>query len=76
MSEKLALNVTGSQKMNCSGCERSVEFILSTVEGVRAARADHQTQRVVVTYEPDVVTAAKIQAALEEIGYAFTPVSN
>lgn len=76
MSEKLVLTVTGSQKLNCSGCERSAEFILAMVEGVQEAQADHQTQRVVVTYEPDVVTAVKIQAALAEIGYTTTPVAN
>ena len=76
MSEKIMLKVSGTQKMNCSGCERSAEFILSTVDGVQQAQADHQTQLIAVTYEPDQVMVTKIQAALAEIGYTTTPAVN
>ena len=76
MSQKVTLQVIGSQTMNCSGCERSAEFSLAMVVGVQQAKANHHMQLITVTYEPDQVTVVKIQATLEEIGYITTPVAS
>lgn len=37
------LEITGNHQMHCLGCERSVEFLLSELEGVEEVEADHKT---------------------------------
>jgi len=50
MSRKVEVRVVGEQLMHCTGCGRSIEFILSQVPGVEKVLADHEIQLIEVTW--------------------------
>ena len=53
--------------MTCGGCERAVEAALARKPGVRGARADHATGRVVV--EGEALDLEALRAAVEDAGF-------
>ncbi len=65
----LKLRVVGEQTMHCSGCERTVQFTLSRLPGVRQVRADHKTQRIELLLESEGTDLEKLKAELDWIGY-------
>jgi copper chaperone CopZ len=50
----------GVEGLSCEHCERTVEEALADVDGVTAARADHETDTA--TVEGDAETAALVDA--------------
>ncbi len=69
--KKTTLEVTGPQKMHCSGCERTVSFALAALPGVSVIKADHTTQLIDVMLGGET-TAKEVQAELDQIGYEAT----
>ncbi len=65
----LTLEVVGEQTLHCGGCERTVEFTLSQLPGVRVIDVDHTTQLIEITLTGDQTDLEKVQAELEWIGY-------
>jgi copper chaperone CopZ len=65
----LTLEVVGEQTLHCGGCERTVEFTLSQLPGVRVIDVDHTTQLIKITLTSDEADFEKVQAELEWIGY-------
>lgn len=65
--EQITLRVTG---MHCDGCESRVEKALGRLEGVRRAKADHQTGEVRVAFEPARTRPEELQVTIERVGYA------
>ena len=65
------LEVTGPQKMHCSGCERTVSFALSALPGVRVIKADHITQLIELMLSGETAEE-EAQAELDQIGYEVT----
>jgi copper chaperone len=63
-TETIHLTVTG---MTCGGCVRSVQKVLSTVNGVTAA--DVRVGHLIVTIDPSRVDAKAIQQALKAGGF-------
>ena len=63
---KNELQVSG---MRCGGCELLVREALEEVEGVNKAEAFHLKGTVVVDYEPEMVTIARIATVIEEQGF-------
>lgn len=61
--------VVGESKMQCSGCEHTVEFVLRELEGVRSVDADHETQSVAVDVATDVTDVQEIREELTALGY-------
>ena len=57
--------------MTCSGCERTLELVVSRLDGVRSARADHQKGQLDVLFTAPC-TPEKISGAVEKAGYAVT----
>jgi copper chaperone len=72
MIETWTFEVTGEQKMACSGCEHAVQRSLTRLPGVRQVQADHQTQRVVVQLDTTQTEASAIKARLALSGYQTT----
>lgn len=66
MATTLTLPVTG---MTCGGCENAVKRAVGALPGVTDVGASHETNRVVVTYDPAVLDAAAIEAKLDRLGY-------
>jgi copper chaperone CopZ len=65
----LTLEVVGQQTLHCGGCERTVEFTLSQLPGVRVINVDHTTQLIEIALTGDETELEKIKAELEWIGY-------
>jgi len=55
--------------MSCSGCERSIQRVVSQLEGVASAKADLQTSTVSVEYHPEKINIGEIRTAVNKIGY-------
>jgi copper chaperone CopZ len=57
--------------MTCSGCERTVQRVVSNLEGVKSSKADLNSATVSVEYDPAKVTIDKIKSAVNGVGYRF-----
>ena len=69
MSQTLTLRVVGDHTMHCGGCERSVQFTLNRIPGVREVRADHKTQLIEISPESEQLDLETMKAELDWIGY-------
>jgi copper chaperone CopZ len=65
----LKLKVVGQQTLHCDGCERTAEFTLSRLPGVKAVKADHKVQTIQVSMISGETDLGKVKAELERIGY-------
>ena len=65
----IKLKVVGQQTLHCSGCERTAEFTLSRLPGVKSVKADHKAQTIQVSLASDETDIEKVKAELEWIGY-------
>jgi copper chaperone CopZ len=68
MTKKESYLVEG---MTCSGCERTVSKVVSSLEGVANAKADLSTSTLSVEYDPSKVTIDKIKESVNKVGYKF-----
>jgi copper chaperone CopZ len=57
--------------MTCSGCERAIQKVVGSLEGVDSAQADLNTSTVSVEYNPEKVSIDQIKSAVSKIGYKF-----
>ena len=64
--EKKTFSVSG---MTCASCVQSVEKAANKLEGVKHSSVNLTTEKLVVEYDPSVVTAADIKKAVSEVGY-------
>ncbi len=69
MARTLNFIVTGEQKIHCAGCEERIGNALRRLPGIQDVRASGDTQKVVVTFDPDTVSADQVRAKLEQLGY-------
>lgn len=65
MAERL-FSVAG---MSCGHCKAAVTQALQDLDGVETATVDLAAKTVAVKYDPQVVGAEQLQAAIEEAGY-------
>ena len=64
------MTVTG---MMCAHCEANVQGALEALEGVKHAKADHNTNTVVVTLKSEVDDAL-LKKTVEDKGYTVTEI--
>ncbi len=69
MTQTLAFTVTGEQTIHCSGCEERISKALHRLPGIHEVQASSQTQRVVVTINPDRANSDQVRSKLEQMGY-------
>jgi heavy metal translocating P-type ATPase len=65
-TSKLQVKVGG---LFCSFCAESIRQAYSRIEGVREVRVSLAHQEVLLQYEPQRVTAAKLEETLRQLGY-------
>ncbi|WP_420457788.1 heavy metal translocating P-type ATPase [Neolewinella sp.] len=58
--------VTG---LSCASCAVSVETILSKVAGVRDVTVNYANATARVDFDPDLISAAELRAAVQAVGY-------
>ncbi|OQP49958.1 copper-translocating P-type ATPase [Niastella populi] len=56
-------------EMTCAACAVSVESMLQSVEGVKAAGVNFANQSAWVEYNPDIATVEELQKTVRSIGY-------
>lgn len=57
------------QGMTCDGCAISIQRALSQLDGVHRVEVSLNPGSATVTVEPGVVSAAQIEAALDDLGF-------
>jgi len=65
-SKRIELPIRG---MSCASCVAKIESGLSKLDGVGEAVVNFATQRAAVTYDPDLVTPAKLASEIRTLGY-------
>ena len=55
--------------MHCDGCSSTITATLERVDGVMAARADHEKGNAEAFYRPRKVEAEALKAEIEKLGY-------
>ena len=69
MARTVEFAVTGEQKIHCAGCEQRIGAALRRLPGVKDARANAETQRVVVTFDPARLSPDQVRKTIERLGY-------
>lgn len=59
--------------MSCEGCESSIAFALTSLDGVERVEADHATGQVTVLHDPDQISVDAIRTTVADIGYELRP---
>jgi len=62
--------------MSCPACPFTVQKSLKKLDGVVSARADLDTKKAVVKYDPQKVTLQAMIEATTNAGYPSTPETN
>jgi copper chaperone len=55
--------------ISCENCQRAIEGAIGDLTGVSSVQVDIPTTTVHVTYDPEVITLAKIEEVLDDTGY-------
>ncbi len=55
--------------MSCSGCERTVQKVITSLQGVKSAKADVASASVLIEYDPAHVNIEAIMGAVSKVGY-------
>jgi copper ion binding protein len=55
--------------ISCEHCQHAIEGAVGKVEGVSSVKVDIPTKSVHLTYDPQMVSLAKIEEVLDDTGY-------
>ena len=55
--------------ISCGHCVATVKDAVGALSGVSSVKADPDTKRVEIAFDPGQVSLAQIEAALDEAGY-------
>lgn len=69
MLRSVILEVIGDQRIFCDGCERRVERLLKTLQGVGQVRAQARNQHIEVLFDAAALDADTITKHLGDAGY-------
>ncbi|WP_053959791.1 heavy-metal-associated domain-containing protein [Sulfobacillus thermosulfidooxidans] len=65
--------IIGEEKLHCVSCEARVGNALKRIAGVHEVTANHQTQKIEVTFSLKETSEEVIQNRLEALGYQVKP---
>ena len=55
--------------ISCEHCQHAIEGAVGIVEGVSSVKVDIPTKSIHLTYDPQMVSLAKIEEVLDDTGY-------
>ena len=55
--------------ISCEHCQHAIEGAVGKMEGVKQVKVDIPTRTVQVEYDPKLVTLARIEAVMDDVGY-------
>jgi copper chaperone len=61
--------IVGSQRLQCTGCEQTIQRSLLRLPGVRHVQADHCNQQVIVQFDTAQTDVEAIKAKFAIAGY-------
>ena len=56
--------------IHCAGCEARIQSVLSKLPGIQEVKANHKSQSVLLTLDPQKLTVQAVKEKLEELGYS------
>ena len=56
-------------RMNCPTCVGTIETELFKLEGIKEARVNFLMKRIIVDYDPEIVSIPKLEDVVERLGY-------
>jgi copper chaperone len=62
--------------MYCISCKPIVERQLKDEKGIKSIKFDYLTDRIIVEFDPSVLTREEIKSRLDKSGYKFVPSAN
>jgi copper chaperone CopZ len=68
-SQQLQTATFSISGMHCTSCSLNIDGTLEDIVGVKQANTSYAKARTTISYNPNVVKAAELQAAIEELGY-------
>jgi copper chaperone CopZ len=71
--EKAFYKVVG---LDCLTCKPIIENQLKHEKGIKRINIDYMTDRVIVEFDPSILTKDKIKQILDNSGYKFVRVAN
>jgi copper chaperone len=66
MSESVTINVNG---MKCSGCEKTINTLVSAIDGVVSVKASHVDKTVDVEFDPDKTDLEALEDCISDAGF-------
>ncbi len=57
--------------ISCEHCQHAIEGAVGKVEGVNSVKVDIPTKSIHLTYDPQMVSLAKIEEVLDDTGYTI-----
>jgi thioredoxin 1 len=72
LTERLIVKVIPITRMDCPTCIPVLEREVLRLEGVEGARGNYMAKNLRVTYDPERVQLAEIEAAIERVGYRIS----
>lgn len=76
MEEKWVRRSLRVKEMTCSSCEMRIEKQLKKIQGVKEVKAVYSNERVIVTYNSNIVSLDQLIEAIEKLGYQVESQSN
>ncbi len=55
--------------ISCVHCQHAIEGAVGKMEGVSNVKVDIPTKTVLIEYDPQQVTLAKIEEVMDDVGY-------
>ncbi len=55
--------------ISCEHCQHAIEGAVGQLDGVSQVKVDIPTKTVHIDYNPEIVTLAKFEEVLDEMGY-------
>ncbi len=69
MFKSVSFEVVGEQKLHCESCERRVERLLKSLDGVGKVHANSKNQRIDVLLDTAILESDAIKDRLRTAGY-------
>ena len=55
--------------ISCGHCVATVKNAVGALDGVASVAADESTKQIEISFDPNQVSLAQIEAALDDVGY-------
>jgi len=72
-SKRMKCRVTG---MACTGCAAGIERGIAMLDGVESVKADFESGRAAIIYDPELINQDSLADAIRDLGYEVNEISS